>query len=123
MPLIMVFLTGAQSGLRMNMNVRLMAALILMLALAGFAAADDAAGKNIFTSNCAICHGPNGDGNSPIGKTLNVPDFRSAQAQKMTEAEVKAIVTSGKNKMPAFKDKLTDTQIDQVVDYVRHLGK
>jgi len=107
----------------MNMKVRLMTALFLVLALAGFAAADDAAGKSIFTSNCAICHGPNGDGNSPIGKTLNVPDFRSAQAQKMTEAEVKAIVTSGKNKMPAFKDKLTDTQIDQVVDYVRHLGK
>ena len=105
------------------MNVRLMAALFLMLALAGFATADDAAGKAIFTSHCAICHGPNGDGNSPIGKTLNVPGFRSAQAQKLTESEVKAIVTSGKNKMPAFKDKLTDAQIDQVVDYVRHLGK
>src|SRR5215469_12334742 len=103
MPLIMVFLTGAQYGLRMNMNVRLMTALFLMLALAGFAAADDATGKSIFASNCAICHGPNGDGNSPIGKTLNVPGFRSAQAQKMTAAEVKAIVTSGKNKMPAFK--------------------
>jgi len=107
----------------MNMKVRLMAALFLVLALAGFATADDAAGKSIFTSNCGICHGPNGDGNSPIGKTLNVPDFRATQAQKMTEAEVKAIVTTGKNKMPAFKDRLTDTQIDQVVDYVRHLGK
>jgi len=99
-----------------------MAALFLTLALTGFAPADDAAGKNIFTSKCAICHGPNGDGKSPIGKTLNIPDFHSAQAQKMTEAEVKAIVTDGKNKMPAFKGKLTDTQIDQVVDYVRHLG-
>jgi cytochrome c6 len=100
-----------------------MAALFLTLALTGFAAADDAAGKNIFTSKCAICHGPNGDGKSPIGKTLNIPDFRSAEAQKMTAAEVKAIVADGKNKMPAFKGKLTDTQIDQVVDYVRHLGK
>jgi cytochrome c6 len=105
------------------MNVRLIAALFLMLALAGFAAADDAPGKSIFTSKCAICHGPQGDGNSPIGKTLNVPDFHSAQAQKMTDAEVKAIVTNGKNKMPAFKDTLTDTQIDEVVNYVRHLGK
>jgi|SRR5215469_3897628 len=109
--------------LRIDMNLRLMAALILLLALAGFAAADDTAGKSIFTSKCAICHGPNGDGKSPIGKTLNIPDFHSAQAQKMTDAEMKAIVTNGKNKMPAFKDKLTDAQIDQVVDYVRHLGK
>ena len=103
------------------MNVRLMAALFLMLPPAGFATADDAAGKSIFTSKCAICHGPKGDGNSPIGKTLNVPDFHSAQAQKMTEAEVKAIITNGKNKMPAFKDTLTDAQIDQVIDYVRRL--
>lgn len=104
------------------MNLKLMAGLFLLLAPAGLAAAD-AAGKSIFTSKCAICHGPNGDGNSPIGKTLNVPDFHSAQARKMTEAEMKAIVTDGKNKMPAFKDSLTDAEIRQVVDYVRHLGK
>ena len=41
----------------------------------------------------------------------------------MTEVEMKAIVANGKNKMPAFKDQLTDTQIRQVVDYVRHLEK
>jgi len=105
------------------MNVRLLAALFLTRTLGGFAAADDAAGKSIFNRNCAICHGPNGDGNSPIGKTLNIPDFHSARAQKMTDAEIKAIVTNGKNKMPAFRDKLTGTQIDQVVDYVRHLAK
>ena len=105
------------------MNLRLMAALFLTLALTGFATADDAAGKNIFSSKCAICHGPSGDGKTSIGKTLNIPDFHSAAAQKMTDAEVKAIVADGKNKMPAFKGKLTDTQIDQVVDYVRHLGK
>jgi mono/diheme cytochrome c family protein len=109
--------------LRTDRNLRLLAALFLTFTLGGFAAADDAAGKSLFNSNCAICHGPNGDGNSPIGKTLNIPDFHSAQAQKMTEAEMKAIVANGKNKMPAFKDKLTDVQIDQVVDYVRHLGK
>lgn len=105
------------------MNRKLIAALFLTLAQAGFAAADDAGGKSIFTSKCAICHGPKGDGNSPIGKTLNVPDFHSAQAQKMTEAEVKAVITNGKNKMPAFKDTLSDAQIGQLVDYVRHLGK
>ena len=104
--------------------MRLIASLFLTLALAGLAAAaDDAAGKSIFGSKCAICHGPNGDGNSPIGKTLNVPDFHSSRAQKMTQAQVKAIVMNGKDKMPAFKNILTDTQIDQVVGYVRHFRK
>lgn len=103
--------------------MRFIAALFLTFAFAGSAPAEDAAGKSIFGTHCAICHGPNGDGNSPIGKTLNVPDLHSAQAQKMTEAEAKDVVTNGKNKMPAFKDKLTDAQIGQVVDYVRHLRK
>jgi cytochrome c6 len=105
------------------MKLRLIAALLLALALTGFAAADDAAAKNIFSTKCAICHGPNGDGKTPIGKTLNIPDFHSAQVQKMTDAEMKAVIINGKNKMPPFKGKLTDSQIDDVVQYVRHLGK
>ena len=34
--------------------MRLIATLTLMLTLAGFATADEATGKSIFTSNCAI---------------------------------------------------------------------
>jgi mono/diheme cytochrome c family protein len=57
------------------------------------------------------------------GANLNIPDFHSAAFQKMSAAEVKALVTNGKNKMPAFKGKLTPQQIDNVVDYIRTLAK
>jgi mono/diheme cytochrome c family protein len=32
-----------------------------------------AQGKQIFATYCATCHGENGDGQGPVGKTLNPP--------------------------------------------------
>lgn len=98
-------------------------ALFSILIFTEVCAADSAAGKTIFTSKCSICHGPDGSGKTPMGKTLNIPSFHSPQFQKLSEAEVKTIVTNGKNKMPAFKGKLKPEQIDSVVDYVRQLAK
>jgi cytochrome c6 len=94
-----------------------------MFAFTGLAAADDSAGKAIYTSKCSICHGPDGHGNTAIGKNLKIKDFHSPEVQAMSEADLKGVVTNGKNKMPAFKGKLTDAQIDQVVDYIRHMAK
>ncbi len=31
-------------------------------------------GKQVFESNCAVCHGMNGDGNGPMAATLKAPD-------------------------------------------------
>ncbi|HKX19072.1 MAG TPA: c-type cytochrome [bacterium] len=31
-------------------------------------------GKKVFDANCAVCHGPNGDGNGPMAATLTAPD-------------------------------------------------
>lgn len=94
-------------------------ALLLVSTVAIAAAQDAAAGKGIFTSKCAICHGPDGKGDSPIGKSLKVADLHSAAVQKMSDADLKTVITNGKNKMPAFKGKLTDAQIDQVISYIR----
>jgi cytochrome c6 len=76
-------------------------------------------GKNIFTSKCAICHGPDGRGDSPVGKSLKVVDLHSADVQKMSDADLKTVITNGKNKMPAFKGKLTDAQMNDVISYIR----
>jgi mono/diheme cytochrome c family protein len=43
--------------------------------------------------------------------------------QKTSNADLKTVVTNGKNKMPPFKGKLTDAQMDQVISYIRELGK
>lgn len=103
------------------MNRLLLIALILFSSVV-FASAQSG-GKNIFASKCALCHGPDGRGNTSIGKSLKIADLHSDAVQKLSDADLKTVVTTGKNKMPPFKGKLTDAQIGDVVSYIRELGK
>jgi len=97
-------------------------AVVLILALTThFSFAQD--GAATFKSKCAMCHGPDASGKTPMGEKLNIRDLRSADVQKQTDAELAQIVTKGKNKMPSYDGKLTKEQIAQVVAYVRELAK
>src|SRR3984957_3040716 len=85
-------------------------------------AADDAAA--LFKAKCAACHGPDGSGGTPTGKAMGTPDLRSEDVQKQTDAQLIDSTANGKGKkMPAYKGKLTDDQIKQLVGYIRELGK
>jgi cytochrome c6 len=83
------------------------------------AAAQDAAGT--YKARCVMCHGADGKG----GK-MGTRDFASADVKKETDAELSDIITKGKPgppKMPAYGDKLKDTEIKDLVAYIRALGK
>jgi cytochrome c6 len=90
----------------------------LALASTAFAAADGAA---IFKAKCAMCHGPNGDASSGMAKSMGLKALTSPEVQKMSDADLTALVTNGKGKMPASKGKLTDDEISAVVKYVKTL--
>ena len=83
--------------------------------------ADDAAA--LYKSKCAACHAPDGGGDTPAGKAMNVVDLRSPEIQKMTDAQLIDATTNGKDKMPAYKGKITDDQIKQLVAYIRQFAK
>ena len=71
----------------------------------------NAAGKQVFTSNCGGCHTLADAGtNGQVG-----PDLDELKPDK---ARVQRQVTNGGSKMPPFKDKLSSEQIDQVATYV-----
>jgi cytochrome c6 len=81
-------------------------------------------GADIFKTKCAMCHGDDGLGNTPVGKPMGVVSYKSPEVLKMTTAAMTAIVKNGKNnKMPAFNGLLTDAQIKDVLLYVRTLQK
>jgi cytochrome c6 len=94
---------------------------IALIALTTSAFADS--GADLYKAKCAMCHGPDGSGSTPMGKKLNVQDLRSPDVTKQTDAELSATISKGKNKMPAYADKLTAAQIHEVVEYVRDLAK
>jgi len=83
--------------------------------------------KDLFSDNCASCHGPSGKGDGPAGKMLQPPpsDFATALKGKSDDYIKKIIkeggAANGKSaSMPAASD-LTDDQIKSLVDYIKHL--
>ena len=56
------------------------AALFTWLAPASALAADAAAGKTAYTTNCASCHGDTGKGDGPVGAVLPPPSPRDFSA-------------------------------------------
>jgi cytochrome c6 len=103
-------------------------AVFTAIVLAGFAvigstplAAQD--GPSLYKARCAMCHGADGKGETPMGKKLNIRDLGSPEVQKQTDAELTAVISKGKGKMPPFGGKLTAEQIGQVLAHIRELGK
>jgi mono/diheme cytochrome c family protein len=78
-------------------------------------------GAATFKSKCAMCHGPDGTGQTSMGKTLKLRDLGSADVQKQTDADLTKIINDGKGKMPAYKTKLSADDIKAVVAFVRTL--
>ncbi|MDR3749268.1 MAG: cytochrome c [Acidobacteriota bacterium] len=90
---------------------------VLALALPQVAMADSAA--DTYKAKCAMCHGAEGAGKAAMG----TKDLGSADIQKMSDADLNAAITNGKGKMPAYKGKLTDAQITDLVKYIHTLKK
>ena len=94
-------------------------ALTLLISTSAFAA-DGAA---IYKAKCASCHAANGDGQTAIGKKMNLRHLGSPEVQKQTDAELYAWTADGKNKMPAYKAKLSEAEIKALVAFMRTLKK
>lgn len=49
---------------------------------------------------------------------MSVRPFTDPEVSQMSEAALIDITKDGRGKMPAYKDKLTDVQIKEVVEYI-----
>jgi mono/diheme cytochrome c family protein len=113
----------------LKMTKRLTIILLVMtlaLAVAGAPAwaANAAAGKTVYTSKCQACHAADGTGNPGLGKALGVTwaPLGGADVQKMSDDDLKKVVTAGKGKMKPIAS-VTGADLDNVIAYVRTLKK
>jgi len=102
-------------------NLVLHAVTLAVLALPIASFADESA--DLFKSKCAMCHGPDGAGKTMMGEKLKIPDLQSADVQKKSDADLKTVITKGKDKMPAYETKLSKDQIDKLTGFIRDLAK
>lgn len=85
------------------------------------AAGDDAAAT--FKAKCAMCHGADATGKTPMGAKFNIRDLTSPDVQKQSDAELATVITKGRNKMPEYGTKLSKDQINDLAKFVHTLGK
>jgi mono/diheme cytochrome c family protein len=104
-------------------RVGVLALLPLLLFALPHSAAAQSDGQKLFDTNCAKCHGPDGSGNTVVGKAVGAKDLGSAEAKKMTDAEIHTQIEQGKGNMPPFGGTLNKAQIDSLIPIIRAFGK
>jgi mono/diheme cytochrome c family protein len=82
------------------------------------AKADVAAAEASFKAKCAACHSADGKGK----EMMKTRDLSSPDVQKQSDADLAAIITKGKGKMPAYGS-MTPDQVKDMVAYIRSLKK
>ena len=78
----------------------------------------------LFSRHCAKCHGKDGRAKGLKAKAkgarnLTAPDWQA----RVSDERIFNAVNNGKGKMPAFGKKLSEAEVDSLVQYVRGLKK
>jgi len=92
-------------------------------------------GQTVYMQRCAVCHGPDGRGNGPAAPsliprprdfTLGQYKYKSTATNEVpTDADLTNTVKFGlhASAMPYFGDLLSESDLRQVVEYIKHLSK
>ena len=73
---------------------------------------------SMFRQNCAICHGPEGEGKT-LADGRQTPNLREGDFKYKTDAEIYGHIADGGNGMTPFRGQLTDREIKLMVRFVQ----
>ncbi|HYH22193.1 MAG TPA: cytochrome c [Azospirillum sp.] len=88
------------------------------LAVSGAHAANPAAGKGVYETNCAACHGPDG-----VAAIPGTPNFAKRERLEKPDGQLLNSIRSGLNIMPAWQGQLNDQEMASALAYIRTLAR
>lgn len=93
--------------------------------LTSVASGDPTKGKILYVTDCLICHGERGQGDGLIGASLRPPpaDLTAPQTKAKSDKDLRAVILDGRGAMPAWKNRLKEQDIQNVLAYIRSLGE
>jgi cytochrome c5 len=90
-------------------------------------AESQAKAKSLYAMDCALCHGDNGNGQTDLGKSmeLTMADWTNpASLSGKTDGELFRLIRNGKDKMPPEDAaRAKDTDVWGVIIYIRTFSK
>ena len=115
-------------ALKISLSVLAGAAFVVSVLAAGAFSSSATSGHapdaaSLYNRQCAKCHGRDGRSKTARGRSTHSRDLTSSEWQdNVSDERIYNSISNGKGKMPAFK-KLSETEIDSLVNYVRRLRK
>jgi mono/diheme cytochrome c family protein len=84
-------------------------------------------GQEVFLGSCAQCHGPNGRGDSNIGRNMNPPavDLSSPHVQHWSDAELFWIIQNGVRLtgMPSWRSSISENDTWELARFIHRLPR
>lgn len=86
--------------------------------------------SDAWSQNCVRCHGPDGKGQTKMGRKLKIKDLTSEKTRtRLTDERIVETISEGKQdsngteRMPSFREKLSEPDRKALAVYVRGLGR
>jgi mono/diheme cytochrome c family protein len=76
-----------------------------------------------YGTKCEVCHGRTGLAETSAAKRLGVLPFTDASIVAKSDSTLIGIIQNGSGKMPSFKDKLTDQELSNLIQFIRQTQK
>jgi cytochrome c6 len=76
-----------------------------------------------YKAKCVSCHGADGKGDTPAGKSTKVRSFTDPDVVKASDDDLAGIIEKGKAKMPGYSKSMKPDEIKDMVAYIRSLAK
>ena len=102
------------------------AAVLSLLIVFGAAETNEAAADaaTIYNRQCVSCHGRDGRGRTRKGRQTRARDVTDAAWQDdVSDERLFNSINNGRGKMPAFRKKISENDIDALVAYVRRMRR
>ena len=94
----------------------LLAGSVILAATDAVEARDLVRGQALFKEHCEQCHGAGGYPSMP-----GVPDFTRGDGLMQPDIALEQVIRNGRNASPGFEGILTDTEIADLITYLRSL--
>jgi mono/diheme cytochrome c family protein len=80
-----------------------------------------ARGDTLYHTFCAVCHGPTGNADGPVGPRVAALPLTTPRAMAWSDGYLYSIIRYGRGVMPRYGDRIRGRVRWEVVNYVRQL--